>query len=249
MPMHRARRAFTLLEAVISVALIAVLLAILLPALFSARAAGFRERCADNQRSLGRAWQAYLGDHDGQFPVGLTRLGWHYGGARFSAVDGAPFLDPARPINRHLRGDAVGADVFHCPADNGIAHEHAEAGTGSRTAFRAFGTSYRANGQLLDARRCGLDTAHRGVRRREVTTAPSRMLVMGDAVWYEVAEQTGRSAAWHGEDRAGNMLFLDGSVRFVTIRPRDRAGPVVFDPVMRPAGQIRKQKSEHRNEN
>jgi prepilin-type processing-associated H-X9-DG protein len=53
---------------------------------------------------------------------------------------------------------------------------------------------------------------------------------MGDPVWYEVAEETGRKADWHGQPNAGNLLFLDGSVRFLTVRPRRIVGPILFDP-------------------
>jgi prepilin-type processing-associated H-X9-DG protein len=53
---------------------------------------------------------------------------------------------------------------------------------------------------------------------------------MGDPVWYERAEETGRSADWHGVAGAGNLLFMDGSVRFQPVRPRTVAGPIVFDP-------------------
>src|SRR6185503_16631 len=83
---------------------------------------------------------------------------------------------------------------------------------------------------LLDARRCRLDVEPRGVKRSEITVAPSRLVVMGDAVWYEALEQTGRHADWHGETDAGNLLFLDGSVRFITIKQRGRGQPAIFDP-------------------
>jgi prepilin-type processing-associated H-X9-DG protein len=58
-------------------------------------------------------------------------------------------------------------------------------------------------------------------------------VLLGDPIWYEVAHNTGRDANWHDKPNAGNILFLDGSVRFLTIKPRtDRNQPMVFDPVM-----------------
>jgi prepilin-type processing-associated H-X9-DG protein len=54
---------------------------------------------------------------------------------------------------------------------------------------------------------------------------------MGDPVWYEVRESTGRVATWHGSPDAGNLLFLDGSVRFVPVEPRPEVGAAVFDPL------------------
>jgi prepilin-type processing-associated H-X9-DG protein len=38
-------------------------------------------------------------------------------------------------------------------------------------------------------------------------------------------------AAWHRVPDAGNLLFLDGSVRFVPVEPRPEIGAAVFDPL------------------
>ena len=35
-------------------------------------------------------------------------------------------------------------------------------------------------------------------------------------------------ADWHGVPNAGNMLFLDGAVRFMTVKPRAIVGPMLF---------------------
>ncbi len=55
---------------------------------------------------------------------------------------------------------------------------------------------------------------------------------MGDPIWYEVHNQTGRNASWHGEPDIGNLLFLDGSVRKMRIRPGTEAGPAVYEPLL-----------------
>ena len=113
-----------------------------------------------------------------------------------------------------------------CPADRGITDDSREVGTGRRTAYRAFGTSFRANADLLRPREEG-----HALYRDAITSAPSRLLVMGDPVWYEVHQSTGLSAAWHGKPEAGNMLFLDGSVRFGSMVPGPGVGPAVLDPL------------------
>ena len=227
--MDMRRSGFTMLELLVSLAVVSVLLAILLPALASARVSNHRALCAGNQRLIGEAWQAYLEANGEQFPAIFVQPGWRYAGVRFSSVDRQPFLDYDRPLTRHLplaRLHGQAESLFACPADRGITDERGEVGTGRRTAYLAFGTSYRANGELVRPRGAGASALHRD----EVTTAPSRLVVMGDPVWFEVLESTGRLASWHGVADTGNMLFLDGSVRFVTIRPRGQRGPVVFDP-------------------
>ena len=206
-----------MLEMLTALAVVSVLLALGLPALSSARASSHRAVCAGHQRLLGDAWSAYLEDNNGRFPGLYLQPGWLYGGVRFSRRDGLPLLDYSRPLSPYVPASLpAGAEaVFACPADRGITGVYGEIGTGRRTAYRAFGTSFRANGRSRDT----------------ITTAPSRLVVMGDPVWYEAYEATGRLADWHRLDNGGNLLFLDGSVRFVTVRPRPEVGPAVFDPL------------------
>ncbi len=229
MDVRSGRGGFTLLELVISLAVVSALLVLLLPVLTTARRSSHRALCAGNQRLLGHAWSNYLDSNDQRFPVLLVQGAWMYGGARFSSLDDSPFLDYDRPLNRFLPVDRIGGPgeiLFECPADRGITDERGQVGTGRRSAFEAFGTSYRANAKLLRGRGGG-----DGLDRDEITTSPSRLVVMGDPVWYEVRENTGRLASWHGLTAAGNLLFLDGSVRFLTIDPKPKVGPAVFDPL------------------
>jgi prepilin-type processing-associated H-X9-DG protein len=149
-------------------------------------------------------------------------------------MDESPFLDMSRPLSRWMSPSRVTgpeAAGFCCPADRGITGEASEFGTGRRTACRSFGTSYRGNAPLFDARLAGITDEPRGIRREEITATPSRLLVIGDAGWYENAEATGRNADWHGRPGYANLLFLDGSVRFREVLPRGQGGPVVFDPI------------------
>jgi prepilin-type N-terminal cleavage/methylation domain-containing protein/prepilin-type processing-associated H-X9-DG protein len=229
-----AHRGFTLLELTISLALISVLLAVLLPALASARVVSSREQCASNLRHCGHAWHSYLEDHAGAFPHVPAQPAWHYAGVRFSPVDDRPVLDPRRPLNPYLpsTADAERGAVVHCPADAGITDEAGTVGTGRRTAFRSFGTSYRANAALFDTARPEPDgsTRRRGLHRDEIATVPTRLVVMGDPIWYEVHRATGRQATWHGEPGHGNLLFLDGSVKYMRIFAPPRVGPAVYEP-------------------
>lgn len=217
--------------------IIVLIMAVSLPSLQHARVDSRRKVCASQLATIGQGWLLYLADHNDQFPTVSGNNPWMWGGVQVSNDQSIGALDPTRPINPYLPApvvDEFGHHICMCPADCGVTDTTGQIGTGRRSAFSSFGTSYRANAQLLDAS----DMDHvpedtfRGVRRNEITTPPSRMLVLGDPVWFEALEQTGRDANWHEEAATGNLLFLDGSVRYVKVLPRDEVGPVVVDPIM-----------------
>src|SRR5438046_10662363 len=62
------KRAFTLVELLVVIGIIAILIAMLLPALNSARERANRIKCASNLRQLAQAMRIYASDNKDQYP-------------------------------------------------------------------------------------------------------------------------------------------------------------------------------------
>ena len=112
-------RAFTLVELLVVIGLIALLIGILIPVLGSVREKANRLKCANNLRQIGQAEMAYTIDNKEQYPRVIAAIGYaiYFTGPRESD----PFNntwpnDVTAAIFLLVRNHYLATDLFLCPS-------------------------------------------------------------------------------------------------------------------------------------
>jgi len=185
--MKKNRRIFTLIELLVVIGIIAILAALLLPALERSRVAARRAACAGNLRQLGLALNMYAESYNFILPVcrplsssskipGIS-IDYEY------TSDDPSLPEALAPFVGRNSGDNEKMKVFHCPGDIG------------KSSFEAYNSSYEWN-YFLNGRR---------IDEKTYRLAP--ILNIKDPVFMMDADK------YHGSDEKGkNYLYENGTV-------------------------------------
>jgi len=213
-----------LIELLVVVAIIAILAAMLLPALSQAREKARQAACMNNLKQISTVFFMYLMDNDDTFPGTTNTYGAAWAGRRFASIL-SDYLEPKRfRFDDGMGGNRSLAKVWNCPT---IMKKKPYYQTNPPYYARVWDVTESSYGwNFCMATSLGYPAYYGSFRYRG--KGMSRILLLTEMCWeqsggYDVAGGGGYDCYWGLRSRAHNeflnVLFLDGHVE--AVRSRD----------------------------